>query len=129
MANKRLWWFPATMIIIVSVVGSAPAPAQFARSFKSGNALYAQCTGDVTYDQGYCLGYAAGVADLRAAEVAAAESGTNVMKAIRICRPHDVTQGRAKDVVVDFFRRNPQMRNEQAAIQVELALWKAWPCN
>jgi hypothetical protein len=126
--NKRIWWFHATLIM-VSVVGFVPALAQSAPSFKSGNALYAQCAGGGTYDRGYCLGYVAGVADLRAAEVAATESGTDIMTAVKICRPHDATQGQAMDVVVEFFRRNPQMRNEQAAIQVEVALWKAWPCK
>jgi len=130
MPNKRVCWLPMAMTIVASAIGSTTLLAQSTGSFsfETGNDLYAQCTSNKYQDSAYCLGYIAGVIDLRVAVVTAAQQGINIMEA-KICIPHDVTQGQAKDVVVDFFKRNPQMRHERASIQVDLALFKAWPCK
>lgn len=130
MMNKRLWWFLMAMIIL-SVVGPVQAPAQnhTVQVFDDGNELYARCTSSGQFphqDQAYCLGYVAGVADLRATQLSS--SGQAAVEP-KMCFPPNVTKRQTKDIVVDYLRRNPKIRHETAVSLVELALAEAWPCQ
>lgn len=116
--NKRLWWFPMAMII-VSVVG----PAQALDVFDTGDDLFARCTSSGPFqqqDRAYCIAYIDGIA---------ADLDVQGAPEPSVCIPLGVTKGQARDVVIDYLRRNPKSRSDPAAGLIRIALMRAWPCH
>jgi hypothetical protein len=86
-----------------------------------GNDMLTVCNKPDSYSEGYCLGY-----------IRALSTGVDVYLTTRkekVCYGTNVTIGQLRDVVVDYVRRNPAKRDEQAITLVLLASAEAWPCN
>ena len=90
-------------------------PAMASAEFTSGNDLYKDLRSDKLVDNIYALGYIAGVAD-------AGQSGSH-------CIPTSVSLGQLQDMVIDYLRKNAEIRNLSADVLVSLMLIERWPCK
>lgn len=87
--------------------------------YTTGNALYADCKKDAElWKQAICTGYVTAIADMQDAYTISTKS----------CVPQGATIRQLIDIVMAYFRDNPQTRHAPAAQQVTLALSKAFPC-
>lgn len=87
-------------------------------SFETGNTLYSKCT-DPAWTLA-CTAFIAGVMDTLTLEA-------SVGKQI-VCADNTVTEGQAKDVVVNYLRDHPESRNLTGALIATVAMKQAWPC-
>ena len=108
------------VLAMVGVMGWASvsdARAQDVRRFYDGNWLFRICGSQQTRER--CLGYVAGAAD----GIAGGAPRT-------FCIPERVTLNQVVDVVMNWLRRFPQMRQEATAdVIVNVAISEAWPCT
>ena len=109
----------AAAFLSVAVLVSGPAKADF----KVGNQLYSDCHGKTLVDQGICLGYVTGVADLLGAL-----TGMGWSLGIRVCIPSQVSAQQVIDVVKQHLEKNPSLRHYSATSLITQALSEAWPC-
>jgi hypothetical protein len=102
--------------LLVILVCAADARAQDARRFYDGNWLFRVCGSQQTRER--CLGYVAGAADGIAGTAPRA-----------FCIPERVTLNQVVDVVMNWLRRFPQVRQDATAdVIVNIAISDAWPC-
>jgi len=97
-----------------------------AQSIKSGNDLLQTCSScpdpsknctRIEYMNAiHCAGYIKGAADV-----------SRLAKSH--CPPKDAPLMQSRDVVVNFLRRNPNVRHLEAGLLVAKALQEAWPCS
>jgi hypothetical protein len=86
-------------------------------AFKTGNALYDDCTSDSPPKRTLCLGYVTGFSDARE------ELGL-------MCPAKGVDVRQMIDVVVKYLSDHPEVRQHYTASdKVGLALEKAFPCK
>jgi hypothetical protein len=85
-------------------------------AFKTGKALYDDCTSDSRPKRTLCRGYVAGISDARE------ELGL-------ICPAKSVDVRQMIDVVVKYLSDHPEDRHYTASDKVGLALEKAFPCK
>ena len=97
-------------------------------AFETGNKLLEACSDGHDITQGYCKGYAVGVAD--------AISAVNAMKANgmaipSVCIPQreKVTTEQVRDVVVQDLAAHPETGHQTAAGHALLRLQAAFPCK
>lgn len=90
-------------------------PIMASAEFTSGNDLYKDLRSDKLVDNIYALGYIAGVAD-------AGQSGSH-------CIPTSVSLGQLQDMVIDYLRKNAEIRNLSGDVLVGLMLLERWPCK
>ena len=106
------------VLAMVGVMGWASvsdARAQDVRRFYDGNWLFRICGSQQTRER--CLGYVAGAAD----GIAGGAPRT-------FCIPERVTLNQVVDVVMNWLRRFPQMRQVATAdVIVNVAISEAWP--
>ena len=88
----------------------SPAQAQ-----TTGNDLLASCISEVSFKQGYCMGFIAGI------------GGASPF----ICHPRGdaVTVGQMHDIVVQGLQREPQIRDMPADVLATKYLMLALPCK
>ncbi len=91
-------------------------------ALKSGDDLWAACTGSGSEELGNCSGYVAGVADTLAMMY------TLGMTKVA-CTPMKTTVSQLVDVVVNDLRNRPEVRQYSAASTVAAALKRAFPCQ
>ena len=102
----------ATIAALVMLLGS---PISYA-AFTSGNELAGYCEADAaTFAEGLCGGYVGGVYDINSVGPL-------------ICPPQGLTVRQLVSVVRKYFRENPEMLHENAAVLVTFALGEAFPC-
>lgn len=82
--------------------------------YDNGNKLLRDIEDPSANQRMYALGYIIGVADTH-------ENGN-------LCIPGTVTKGQLNDVVHQFLRGNPQLRDLSADVLVLLALSEHWRC-
>ena len=70
---------------------------------------------DASFEDGVCYGYVFGVFDSNPGDL--------------ICAPNGVTGRQLVDIVRKFFKENPEIRHDEAAVLVTVALAEAFPCN
>ena len=110
---KRLF---AAGAVLMAVSASAEA------SFKDGNKLYAECTGDGA-GMIACLNYIEGIIDaLRAVDPFDAVQQ-------RLCIPVNTPVEQLKDSVARRLTAHPETRHEEAEREVLRALTDAFPCH
>jgi hypothetical protein len=94
----------------------------FAYAF-DGNHLLKMCregeVGDGYFQQGYCIGYTASIADVLRQDL---------INGYSACVPSDATYGQISDVVLKYLNDNPQMRHYTAPGLAAIALSEAFPC-
>jgi hypothetical protein len=118
--KRRPWWrrlFAAGVVLMTVMAASAEVQA----SFKDGNKLYAECTGD---DAGViaCHNYIEGIIDaLRAVDPFDAVNQ-------RLCLPVKPV-GQYREIVVRYLTAHPETRHEEAEREVLRALTDAFPCK
>jgi len=89
--------------------------------FEDGNTLLKVCTSTNTTDRSYCNGYVGGIVD------SITEVGS--MSGRKACLPAGVMSSQARDVVIQWLQRNPQVRHFTAPGLVAKALSEAFPCR
>lgn len=82
--------------------------------YTNGNALLDRMSSSDAVDKMYALGYVVGVADTH-------ENGI-------LCIQNTVTKGQLYDVVHQFLRSKPQLRDLSGDVLVLLALGEHWRC-
>lgn len=110
----------ATAILIVAIFVADPSKA----AMDSGNSIWSYCQKKIS-SKLICAGYIHGVAD---AIFNLGELGQPFVL-WRACYQNGITNGQIKDVVVQFLRDNPSLRNGPAPLLIAEALSKAWPCS
>lgn len=93
-----------------------------AATFQTGNQLYERCNNSSEVDRGFCIGYAAGVADMLTIQELVGE------RPKRLCVPVEVTGGQLSDVVVKGLRDDPASRNQTASGLAAISIIEAFPC-
>jgi hypothetical protein len=120
--RRRLGRGPA--LGVVACLGFSCLINSHARAgFETGNSIIEKCTSSNIYDQGYCLGYLAGVYDnyiLYSPFIQFAN--------VKLCVPAGVTLGQIRDISIKWSKIYPELRNESAATLIVLYLDKAFPC-
>ena len=90
-------------------------------NFYSGNEIYARLSewksesSSNVVQQSVGAGYVIGVYD--------------ALDGLSFCSPGGVNQGQIRDIVFNYLRDNPQIRQKDAYILVAQALNKAFPCK
>jgi hypothetical protein len=98
-------------------------------SFVGGNELLQACSDDHNDGaQGYCNGYAVGVADALMLVNALQANGRAIPSACIPLGQH-VKAEQIRDVVVQYLTAYPQIRHEAAAGRAWVALQAAFPCK
>lgn len=82
--------------------------------YTNGNALLDRMSSSDAVDKMYALGYIVGVADTH--------------ENVNLCVQNTVTKGQLYDVVHQFLRSKPQLRDLPADVLVLLALGEHWRC-
>ena len=90
-------------------------------AFETGNKLLEACSDGHDITQGYCKGYAVGVAD--------AISAVNAIPSVCIPREQKVTTEQVRDVVVKDLAAHPETGHQTAAGHALLRLQAAFPCK
>ena len=117
----------ACFVMAVALFWSASVFAEFPMgSFETGNDLFGVCSDGREFLQGYCQGYAVGVADVATAMNAMKENGYPIPSA---CIPKQVKTEQVRDVVVQYLNAHPEKRHEPAAARTLIALQAAFPCK
>jgi hypothetical protein len=108
---------PVFLLVAVIALISSTATAQTrpGGGYKTGNDIFAVCTGK---DIPHCMGYLMGIADAMDA---------NPINNYRACIPKGVVGGQLKDVVVEYLSRNAASRQEAALGLVAEAYQRASP--
>ena len=110
-----------TAAFMLTAAPQSPAPVPSV-ALKSGDDLWAACTGSGSEELGNCSGYVAGVADTLAMMY------TLGMTKVA-CTPMKTTVSQLVDVVVNELRSRPEVRQYSAASIVGAALKRAFPCQ
>lgn len=97
-------------LMLTAALICGPAHAEF----MTGNELLNRFNTESYADQGFAMGFVAGVAD--------------AMDNILLCMPEGATVGQARDIAIRYLRNNPQSRHRGASALVVDALSGAWPC-
>ena len=82
--------------------------------YTNGNALLDRMSSSDAVEKMYALGYIVGVADTH--------------ENVNLCVQNTVTKGQLYDVVHQFLRSKPQLRDLPADVLVLLALGEHWRC-
>lgn len=96
------------LVGLILVCGVAQA------EYTNGNALLDRMSSSDAVDKMYALGYIVGVADTH--------------ENVNLCVQNTVTKGQLYDVVHQFLRSKPQLRDLPADVLVLLALGEHWRC-
>lgn len=104
------------LTFIFSVLFSSPAWADF----ETGNQLHSDCSSELFYEKGICIGYIMAIADVL---------GSSPLYGYSTCIPSGVTAGQMRDVVQRWLNENPKERHYNADSLVAWALSDAFPCN
>jgi hypothetical protein len=120
----------AAAIMVISLAMTSRAIG----GFVSGNDLYAWCTSSIAsayYLQ--CIGYVQGIEDAAEGEgfIQGAQGAKGFRETgfgFRWCLRDGITAGQAVEVVTQFLRNHPAIRDSTAAELVANAMQEAWPC-
>jgi hypothetical protein len=111
------------MRIVLVVLTLAMSEASWGQFF-DGNKLLMMCTSqELSFAQGGCVGFIAGVSDT----LKATENRRGLKE--RICVPGQITTIELKDEVVRYLKLVPQFHSYVGTFLVEMALRSAYPCE
>ena len=96
------------LLILLAFCGSAHA------EFQDGNKLLSLLKDSSYFNQGYGLGYIAGIADM----------GIGVVH----CAPSNATAGQINDMVKNYLENSPADRHLSGDVVVNKVLKAVWPC-
>jgi hypothetical protein len=97
-------------------------------AFETGNELLEACSDGHDITQGYCKGYAVGVADAISA-VDAMKANGMAIPSVCIPQREKVTTEQVRDVVVKDLAAHPETGHQTAAGHALLRLQAAFPCK
>jgi hypothetical protein len=121
------------ILLVAAIIFSALNPSRAAeKAPETGNDFLRQCSGVLQafrpgsnpFVEGWCVGV---VHALRF--MADAEKDTHDPNLIRSCMPHEVEDGQAMRVVLNFLRKNPAQLHFDAQVLVLAAFRDSWPCK
>ena len=126
-------WAMRAKLFFVTAVALFCSASVFSQSFtigafETGNKLLQACSDGHDVTQGYCKGYAVGVADAISA-VNAMKANGMAIPSICIPQAEHITTEQVRDVVVQYLTAHPETRHETAAGHALLRLQAAFPCK
>ncbi|NOV20286.1 hypothetical protein E5S70_30235 [Ensifer adhaerens] len=104
-------------VLVAAMVTAGVLPAR--ADFISGNKLYELCASENAFNGGICAGFVMAVAD----EI---ERRRAVELKLPQCFREGVTASQVKDVVTNYLRDNPQMRNSGGGVLADWAIVTAF---
>jgi len=109
-----------TLSILTAIFLGLFSNTLFAGNFQNGNFVYQGLTawktpGVGSLDAGIAYGYVIGVSD--------------ALDGAIICLPSNVNQGQITDIVYNYLKDNPQIRQKDGSYLVALALKQFFPCK
>lgn len=114
-STQEAIYYAAVLLISLAIgLWSGQSKAQQHSQFYTGNNLYSDCTHESAVRRTMCMGYVTGVLD--------------AVTGVAVCHPPSVTVGQATDMVVQFMRQRPDLRNQAADAIVMAAMAAAFPC-
>lgn len=96
------------IILFLAFCGSAHA------EFNDGNQLLSKLKDSSYFNQGYGMGYIAGVADM----------GMGIVH----CAPYNVTAGQLNDMIKNYLENTPADRHLTGDVVINKVLKAMWPC-
>ena len=120
----------AAVIVALTSLWAAPTVAAPVQSEVTGNKLYELCSQTDASMAGFlgCRFYIDAVIDDAAMMDTSVAPGAFGSK-FRFCLRPSVTSAQVRDVVLDYLRDNPSVRDTNAAVLVRLSLSVTFPCS
>jgi hypothetical protein len=115
------------VMIVVLTASRVSVAQQPTTDFSKGNGLLKVCSSDRTVDSDICLGYIVGAAD--GLDLMNDQVKKKCNRSRSFCYPSGVAFGQIRDVVINYLKANPDKRQDDSALLVELAMNQAWPCS
>lgn len=113
-----------TLMVLAGFLVPASAPTDFnAEGFQTGSGLLTLCETDGCLEQGYCLGYMIGAADMQAV------LDPWLPDQLRTCSAGKMTQREVRSAVIEYLEENPDQSNFLGARIVFFAIHEAFPCR
>src|SRR5215470_11992010 len=109
------WFWSASVVSQSFTIGA----------FETGSKLLEACSGGHDITQGYCKGYAVGVADA----ISAVNANGMAIPSVCIQQREKVTTEQVRDVVVKDLAAHPETGHQTAAGHALLRLQAAFPCK
>ena len=121
---RRIALVAMMVVLTASRVAIAQQPTT---DFSKGNGLLKVCTSDRNVDSDICFGYIIGAAD--GLDLMNDQVKKKCNRRRSFCYPSGVAFGQINDVVINYLKANPDKRQDDSALLVEMALNQAWPCS
>ena len=98
-----------------------------ARGGQTGQEFLELCNGGGTWAEGYCTGYVTGAGELIDG-LLLEEDLKAALDGKAFCLPGDLRKGQVRDLVLDYLRAHPEVRDKQITTVTWAALIDAFPC-
>lgn len=120
--NEVAAWRPLRLGLIASVLaGMLSCSAAASAKVRDGNQLLQQCTATIGAYVDFCYGYIDAVTDLLLLN--------NVIDGINVCISSELDDPSLRNIVVQFLKNNPKLRDLGAPDLIARALAAAFPCR
>ena len=112
-----------TLMVLTGFLVPASTPTDFGTSgFHYGEGLLTLCETEGCLQQGFCLGYVIGAADMQAV------LDPWLPSQLRTCPAESMTQGQVRDIVRTYMEENPEQLQLLGSRLVFFAVHEAFPC-
>src|SRR5262249_48358849 len=115
-------WFVGLVILSGLTAEGRAGGASAVGQFLSGHQVLEWCTDATSSAQDVCLAYVAGVFDQLTMP------DNSVRDLANLCIPPSTDIGQLKDVFIEFMRKYPQVQQFSAAMAMDNAWSRAYPC-
>lgn len=86
------------------------------------------CTGNEAWTEGYCTGYITGAGELIDG-LLLEEDLKSALDGKAFCLPEDLRKGKVRELVLDYLRAHPEIRDKEMSSITWAALIDAFPCG
>ncbi|MDJ0942285.1 MAG: Rap1a/Tai family immunity protein [Kiloniellales bacterium] len=120
---KAAW--PAALLAAGLCLAMLPADA---RGGQTGRDFLELCSGPESWTEGYCTGYVTGAGELIDG-LLLEEDLKSALASRAFCLPNGLRKGQVRDLVLDYLRAHPEVRDKQMTSITWAALIEAFPCS
>ncbi len=111
----------ATCLCLAVVPGDA-------RGGQTGQDFLELCSGKEAWTEGYCTGYITGAGELIDG-LLLEEDLKSALDGKAFCLPNDLRKGQVRELVLDYLRAHPEIRDKEMSSITWAALIDAFPCG
>lgn len=116
-----------TAAALVSCLCLALIPVD-ARGGQTGRDFLELCSGSESWTEGYCTGYVTGAGELIDGLLLEKDLKTT-LDGKAFCLPDDLRKGQVRNLVLDYLRAHPEVRDKQMTSITWAALIETFPCG